>query len=137
MKTSKKSGFTTAKLISATQKPRQSATANTEKKQKTLNHKFKAIACERHGIKFPSKLERSYYDLLNQLQKAGKVLFFLRQVGFDLPGNKRYFADFMVFYSNGEVEIVDTKGVDTSVSKLKRDQVENLYPVTIQIVKKL
>ena len=47
-------------------------------------HKFDAIPCERDGKKFPSKLERRYYDKLQILQKAGEVLFFLRQITLDL-----------------------------------------------------
>lgn len=39
-------------------------------------HKFGAIPCERNGKKFPSKLERRYYDKLQILQKTGEVLFF-------------------------------------------------------------
>ena len=139
-------GETTLSVKGETPKLKPSAIDATERKKqhlKTLKanlkpgHKFKAIACQRDGINFPSKLERSYYDLLNQLQAGGQVLFFLRQVGFDLPGKKRYFADFMVFYTNGEVEVVDTKGMDTNISKLKRDQVESIYPIKIKVVKKV
>lgn len=108
-----------------------------KEKQKRLKHKFKASPCERNGIKFPSKLERAYYDKLLLLQKSGEVVFFLRQVGFDIPGNRRYFADFLVFWADGTADIVDTKGKDTEISKLKRDQVEELYPIKINIVKKV
>lgn len=100
-------------------------------------HKFGAIPCERDGLKFPSKLERSYYDRLQILQKTGEVLFFLRQIPFDLPGKVRYVCDFQVFYSNGDVSFVDTKGKDTALSQTKRKMVEDLYPVTIEIVSKV
>lgn len=107
------------------------------RKQKAVKHKFGAVRCERDGIKFPSRLERRYYDKLCMLQKSGEVLFFLRQVGFDLPGKVRYFADFLVFWADGNVDIVDTKGRDTTISQLKRKQVEELYPVEIKIVTKV
>lgn len=100
-------------------------------------HKFGAIPCERDGLKFPSKLERSYYDRLQILQRAGEVLFFLRQIPFDLPGKVRYVCDFQVFYANGDVSFVDTKGKDTALSQAKRKMVEDLYPVTIEIVSKV
>ena len=61
-----------------------------KKKKKVIKHKFKAKRCESNGIKFPSKLEKSYYEQLCFWQKSGKVIFFLRQVGFDLPGKVRY-----------------------------------------------
>lgn len=100
-------------------------------------HKFGAIPCERDGKKFPSKLERSYYDKLLILQKTGEVLFFLRQIPFDLPGKIRYICDFQVFYANGDINFVDTKGKDTALSQTKRKMVEDLYPITIEIVRKV
>jgi len=100
-------------------------------------HKFGAIPCERDGKKFPSKLERSYYDKLLILQKTGEVLFFLRQIPFDLPGKVRYVCDFQVFYANGEISFIDTKGKDTALSQAKRKMVEDLYPVTIEIVSRI
>jgi len=85
---------------------------------------------------FSSKLESTYCNHLELLKKSGEVLFFIRQTRFDLPGSVRYFLDFTVFYNNGEVEFVDVKGFDTDISKLKRKQVEDLYPIQIKIIKK-
>ena len=104
---------------------------------KHVKHKFKAVRCESDGKKFPSKLERNFYDQLVFRQKAGDVLFFLRQVAFDLPGNVRYFSDFQVFLPDGTVEFIDCKGVDTPASIIKRKMVEDLYPVTIKIISKV
>lgn len=70
------------------------------------------------------------------LQKAGEVLFFLRQIPFDIPGG-RYVSDYMIFYSNGDIDIVDVKGMDTPLSKLKRKAVEEIYPVQIKVVTKV
>jgi hypothetical protein len=100
-------------------------------------HKFGAVRCERDGKRFPSKLEARYYDRLRILQNSGQVLFFLRQIPFDLPGSTRYVCDFQVFYSNGDISFVDTKGKDTALSLTKRKMVEDLYPVTIEIVSKV
>ena len=103
-----------------------------------LKHKFGAIRCKRDAIKFPSKLERRYYDKLKMLQNSGKVLLFLRQPGFDLPGGVRYFADFQVFWADGTVDFVDTKGRDTAIGIAKRKMTEDLYyPIKIKIVKKV
>jgi len=102
---------------------------------KVLKHKYNAVRCERDEKKFDSKLERRYYDLLKILQRSGEVIFFLRQIPFDLPGNTRYFADFLIFKANGEVEIVDCKGKMTDMAILKIKQVESLYPIQIKIVK--
>ena len=102
-----------------------------------LKHKFKAIRCERDGKKFPSKLEARYYDQLKIRQQSGEVIFFLRQIPFDIPGNIKSFCDYQVFLADGSVEFVDTKGIDTPVSANKRKIVESLYPVKIKIVSKV
>lgn len=104
---------------------------------KTIRHKFGAVRCERSGIKFPSMLERNYYDQLCMRQRAGDVMFFLRQPCFDLPGGVKYLGDFVVFLADGTVEFVDTKGKDTAISIAKRKMVEDLYPINIKIVKKV
>lgn len=101
-----------------------------------MKHKFKALACEEDGKKFPSKLERAYYNRLKILQNIGEVVFFLRQVPFELPGGVKHFIDFQVFLASGEVEFVDTKGLDTSMGKAKRKMVEDLYPIKIKLVTK-
>jgi hypothetical protein len=98
-----------------------------------IKHKFNAKPCEADGKKFPSKLERSYYNQLKIRQANGEVLFFLRQIPFEIPGSK-YVVDFAVFLASGEVEFIDTKGMDTPMSKIKRKAVEELFPVTIKIV---
>jgi len=102
--------------------------------KRTHRHKFGAVRCERDEKKFPSKLERRYYDQLKIRQASGEVVFFLRQIPFDLPGNVRYLCDFQLFLANGSIEFVDTKGRDTPLSIAKRKMVEDLYPVEIKIV---
>jgi hypothetical protein len=37
-----------------------------------IRHKYGAIACERDGIKFPSKLERNCFDKLKSLKSQGQ-----------------------------------------------------------------
>lgn len=102
---------------------------------KPLRHKYFAKPCEIEDKKFPSQLEARYYQQLKLREKAGEVLFFLRQVPFDLPGGTQYRIDFIVFLSDGTVECIDCKGVDTPVSSLKIKQVMDLYPVEIKIVR--
>jgi hypothetical protein len=102
---------------------------------KRKKHKFSAKRCEADSIKFGSKAERSYYFKLQALQKNGDVVFFLRQVPFDLPGNTKYFVDFQVFYADGSVAFVDVKGMSTPLFIMKKKQVEELYPINIEVVK--
>lgn len=101
---------------------------------KRLSHKFNAKRCEADSIKFGSKAERSYYFKLQALQKNGDVIFFLRQVPFDLPGGTKYFVDFQVFYADGTIAFVDVKGMSTPLFIMKKKQVEDLYPIEIEIV---
>lgn len=105
--------------------------------RKPVRHKFGAVSCVRDNKKFPSKLERRYYDQLKIRQQSGEIFFFLRQVPFDLPGGVKYICDYAVFLSDGTVEFVDTKGRDTPMSIAKRKIVEDLYPLEIKIVTKV
>lgn len=83
------------------------------------------------GIRFHSKKEARYYGQLLLARKAGDLLFFLRQVPFHLPGAVTYRCDFLEFWKSGEVRFVDVKGFSTQTYKLKRRQVEALYPIKI------
>jgi hypothetical protein len=103
---------------------------------KVRKHKFNAKRTEKDGIKFSSKLEASFYSKLKLLQAAGEVLFFLRQLPFHLPGNTRYVLDYAVFYSNGDIEWIDVKGLSTPMFILKKKQVEDLYPIEIKVISK-
>lgn len=98
-------------------------------------NKFGATPTKRRGINFASKLEAKYFDYLNLLKLGGEVAFFLRQVPFDLPGNVKYFVDFLVFYENGNIDFVDVKGFETPQFKIKKKMVEDLYPIEINVVK--
>jgi len=104
--------------------------------KKKITHKYKAVACHADGIRFDSKLERSYYIHLKNIQKSGEVIFFLRQVPFDLGGKVKFFCDFQVFYENGDIEFIDIKGFDTPLGIAKRKILEDIYPIKIKIVKR-
>lgn len=94
-----------------------------------LKHNNKIVI--RDNIRFASKHEAERYDQLKLLQKAGEVLFFLMQVPFHLPGGVVYKLDFMVFWADQTITFEDPKGLPTAMYKLKKKQVEELYPITI------
>ena len=96
-----------------------------------LRHKFKAKPCEYENIKFASKKEAKRYLELKELQRLGEVIFFLRQTPFHLTGSVKYVCDYLVFWKDGYVSIEDVKGMRTDMYKLKKKQVETLYPITI------
>ena len=80
------------------------------------------------GIKFASKKEAAYYQELKLREKAGDIMGFKCQPIFELqPKFKHegktirsitYIADFLV-YHDGFNEVVDVKGVQTAVFKIK------------------
>lgn len=96
-----------------------------------IYHKFNAIRTVSDGIKFASKREARRYEELKLMQKAGEVVFFLRQIPFYLPGNIKYVCDFQVFFKDGTVRFEDVKGMRTPQYKAKKRMVEALYPVEI------
>jgi hypothetical protein len=86
------------------------------------------------GITFDSQKEAQYYVMLKTMQQpGGPVLFFLRQVPFDLPGNTKYRVDFQVFYTDGRIRFIDVKGFVTKDFKKAKAQVEALYPIKIEL----
>jgi len=104
-----------------------------------IKHKFGAKQTEIDGKKFSSKKEASYYKNLKIRQKVGEIIFFLRQVGFDLPGGVRYFIDFVEFHApkngdQGDVIFTEVKGFPTPVGSLKIKMTEDLYGIKINII---
>ena len=97
-------------------------------------HKFNAKKTELDGIKFDSKKEGKYYLELKLRKQVGEIIFFLRQVPFDLPGNVKYRVDFQEFHSDGTVHFIDVKGMRTPEYIAKKKMVEALYPIEIEEV---
>jgi hypothetical protein len=92
------------------------------------------------GIKFDSKAEANYYAALKQRETAGEVYEVDLQPPFALTVNGHlvatYRADFQFWDSiERRTRVVDVKGFDTPVSKLKRKMVKALYGVDVEIVK--
>lgn len=99
-------------------------------------NKYGSIQTIVDDIKFPSRLEARYYQRLKELKESGELLYFLRQVPFHLPGGVIYRVDFAEFWPD-KVRYVDTKGVETNTFKTKKRIVEAMYPVKIEVVKKV
>ena len=100
----------------------------------SLNHKFGAKATIIDEIKFSSKKEAEYYRKLKLAQQNGDLLFFLMQVPFRLPGKTIYRLDFLEFWANGEVVPSEVKGFMTPMGKLKIQQCEDIYNISINII---
>ena len=99
-----------------------------------------------NGIKFQSKKEARYYNLLLALQEQGKIHSLRCQVPFSFvingeemrnPDSNRvikYIADFEYFTSDGERKIVDVKGFKTDIYKLKKALMMACHQVLIEEV---
>ena len=120
----KRPGVKKLKVIAAISEPVE------EKKNKHGNHRV-----TRDGLKFQSELEARYYDDLVLLLKAKEIFGFCRQPRFPVGVGREYLADFIVWYID-RVEIIDCKGFETDVFKIKRDLFRELYPgLEIKIVR--
>lgn len=90
------------------------------------------------GIKFDSQLEAEYYTYLQEHKKELGICKIELQVPFLLIPTIRYHnktyrkriykADFKITYSNGSVEVLDTKGLETNIFTIKRQLLLNKYP---------
>lgn len=103
---------------------------------KHLRHKFGARRTEANGRAYASKAEARYAQGLALQQRAGELLFWLEQVPVPLPGKTKYVVDFVEFWANGTVRFVDVKGVQTETFRLKKRQVEEIYPFEIEVIKR-
>lgn len=96
------------------------------------------------GIRFPSKLEAAVYQRLKLRQQANNdpLVFFLRQVPFDLGGGTKAIWDFVLFEATEHgpgifrVLVQDAKGFETDKFKRNKRQTEGLYPVEVDLVRR-
>nr|WMC99319.1 DUF1064 domain-containing protein [Aminobacter aminovorans] len=102
--------------------------------------KYKAQPVEIDGIRFASKLEGRFYSNLKLLERAGEVTSVELQKPFLITINGKvictYRCDFAFFdLKLNKPRVVDTKGMDTPVFKLKRKLVEAQHGITIELVR--
>ena len=89
------------------------------------------------GKVFDSRKEGEYYRILKQRRKLGQIKSFTCQPEFVLQGGFgpkgariraiKYFADFEVRHNDGSIEIVDVKGIETDVFKIKWKILKYIY----------
>lgn len=98
------------------------------------------------GIQFDSIKEAEYYCKLKILKKAGEIKDFGLQPRFELqPAFEKngvkyqpitYVADFVIVNNDGTTDVVDVKGFETQVFKIKRKLFEYKYPdLNLKVVK--
>ena len=112
-------------------------------------HAYKAMV---DGIQFDSLNESSYYVQIKQIRDSkqptdhGLLLSFEMQKPYEIVpsfvknghriSKMEYLADFVLHYDSGKTRVIDVKGVETDVFKLKKKLVEYKYPeVEIECLK--
>lgn len=101
--------------------------------------KYNAVKTEINGIVFDSKKEANYYSYLLALKEQGEIdnikmqVEYLLQPAFTRENgekvkNIKYYADFVVTYKNGKVEVIDVKGRRTKEYSIKRKMLLDRYP---------
>jgi len=98
--------------------------------------KYRNVAQTVNDIRFDSKAEAARYQLNLMRIQAGELAYQLLQVPFILPGNIRYRVDFMEVGTDGNITYIDVKGKVTEVFRIKKKQVEALYPIKIVCVRR-
>lgn len=109
-----------------------------------MSNKYGARKTVVDGITFDSKAEAKYYEHLKWLKQAKHIKDFslqprfLLQDSFEKNGETfrkiQYKADFEVHNLDGSVEIIDIKGVETEVFKIKRKLYEKLYKAPLKVL---
>ena len=105
--------------------------------------KYNTVKVKRDGYTFDSKREDEYYVIIRASDEVKSVVvhprYELTPKYVSPDGVKRraitYVADFLVTYHDGREEVVDVKGVETDVFKIKRVLFERRYGKAITIVK--
>lgn len=102
--------------------------------------KYKAKRTEIDGKSFHSKREGQVYCQYKLLERAGEISHLQLQPKYPIVINGvkicDVFLDFQFRDKNGKLRVIDVKGFDTAMSKMKRKMVEAVYPgVKVEIVK--
>lgn len=111
-----------------------------DKPKSAKKSKYNAKKVRVDGILFDSRKEAEYYGSLKLLQRAGVIDGFCRQARFvTTEGDEEtrateYVADFILLFPDKTYKIVDVKGVETAVFKLKMKALKEKYP-KINVVK--
>lgn len=100
-------------------------------KFKSRPDNFGARKTEFAGVTYASKLEAKVAMELFFEQQAGRLVSVERQVPFELipkPNRIVYVADFVVKLPDGSSKVIEAKGHETAVWKMKHKMFKHFYP---------
>ena len=87
--------------------------------EKKRRNKYGNRRVEIDGKKFDSEKEARVYMELMARVRAGELKCVVRQVGFDLPGGIKYFADFVTIRTDMTIEgVYDVKSAATKKNRV-------------------
>lgn len=126
----------------STLKPRRAAAADgspfasaAAPSQKAWKNKYRAQPVVTDEGRFASKKEYADWCALKLREKAGLITHLQRQVKFPLTINAQLVTTFIadaVFFENGKRVVVDSKGVQTPVYRLKKKLMRALLNIEVQ-----
>jgi hypothetical protein len=108
--------------------------------------KFSNKKEEIDGIVFDSKKEAKVYLELKDLASKGEISKFDRQVNFELIPTQRdgqnkiierpcqYKADFVVYHNDGEITVIDAKGMREAAYRIKRKLLLYVHKIRVHEV---
>lgn len=103
--------------------------------QREKRSKYGSKRVEWQGQKFDSRRELTDWKHFEKQRLAGEIRSVVRQVSLPLPGStRRIRIDFMVVERNGAIRFYDSKGYDTPMGKLKRQQVFEGYGIEVRLI---
>ena len=108
-----------------------------EAPQLTAKPKYRNQPTEVDGHRFDSKHEAEVYQELMLRVRAGELKAVMRQVGFDLPGGIRYFADFVAVDNEMKIRVLDAKSDGTRKNRVyinKKKQMQAIWGIEIEEV---
>ena len=109
------------------------------KKAKPKRNKYNASKCEWRGMKFDSKWELDYYQILLHRKNSGKIKDVELHVNFPIEVNGEYICrmniDFVITNLDGSKEYHDTKSPAsiTAMFKLKAKLFKVLYGAEVEV----
>jgi hypothetical protein len=106
--------------------------------KKKRKPKYGNIITTIDGIKFQSRFEARYYQELKIRKAAGEINDFSLQPKFllqpqfthegEVINPITYVGDFLITHNDGSIEVVDTKGKETDVFKIKKKMFHYYHP---------
>lgn len=96
--------------------------------QYNRGNKYRSISTQYNGITYHSKFEAGYAQELDLRVKAKDILSWSRQIPVDIVINGikicRYYVDFLINHHDGSKELVEIKGFETDLWRIKRRLLE-------------